>query len=266
MPLQSSLGSSRFSPLGMYMIYCTEQNLYLSLSQSLSLLHTCKTCTPEEFNPELPNLAPLYHETQSSKQQIWRELLNLLQAPSPLEDHSRNKEDHHLSLSHTSKTSSLSLSPSLSQIQNLEDSTDHHDLSHRSNYHYKHQFLSLNSLRISWALFFFEVGLRYLWQSWYLWLYFRCNWWKFWNFLLFCRLACKEIHIGGSRSKRLVSNSATIQQSLLNSSLLHTSPNDLFFFVAFIKLLFPFLSPRIFSLVMRMMMLIYHAQLLETNN
>jgi hypothetical protein len=30
--------------------------------------------------------------------------------------------------------------------------------------------------------------------------------------------------------------------------------------------LFPFLSPRIFSLVMRMMMLIYHAQLLETNN
>ncbi len=170
-----------------------------------------------------------------------------------------------LSLSHRSKTSSLSLSPSLSQIQNLEDFTDHHDLSHRSKYHYKHQSLS-NSCRICWALFFLAVGLGYLWQWWYLWLYFRCNWWKYWNFLLFCRLACKEIHIGGYRSKRLVSNSATIQQSLLNSSLLHTSPNDLFFFVAFIKLFFSFLSPRIFSLVMRMMMLIHHAQLLENNN
>jgi len=139
-------------------------------------------------------------------------------------------------------------------------------LSHRSNYHYKHQSLSLNSCRISWAPFFFRSGFRVFVAMMVLWLYFRCNWWNFWNFLLFCRLACKEIHIGGSRSKRLVSNSATIRQSLLNSSLLHTSPNDLFFFVAFTKLFFSFLSPRSFSLVMRMMMLIHHTQLLEYNN
>jgi H+/Cl- antiporter ClcA len=47
-------------------ILYTTKSLSLSLSQSLSLLHTCKTCTLEEFNLKLPNLAPLYHETQNS--------------------------------------------------------------------------------------------------------------------------------------------------------------------------------------------------------
>lgn len=38
------------------------------------------------------------------------------------------------------------------------------------------------------------------------------------------------------------------------------------FLCGFYKTFFSFLSPRIFSLVMTMMMLIHHAQLLENNN